>query len=125
MGGNLIAGFALGFAFLGTACDASAIGDRRTCEHCGAASTTRYYKTIHPLLYVTRYHDRSVYHHVTRLHYVVDVTRIQPIIHVQDVTRIHHYTIVRDAYASQPQVLAPEPYVPQTPVYAAGCGCVD
>ena len=118
----LAAGLALGFNLLGATFEASA--EARPCTSCGTStSTTLRYRTIHPLLFVTRYHDRSVYHQVTRLHYIVDVTRIQPIIRLHDVTRIHHVMIVRDAYAVDQQ--APTPYVQQIPAYAPGCGCMD
>ena len=126
---SLTAGLALGFGLLGglvgVADGAGASGYSRSCEHCAAAGTTRVYKTIHPVLHVTRYYDRAVYHHVTRLHYVVDVTRVQPIVYVHNITRLHHFTILRDAYAYPPQPPVSTPYVQQIPAYASGCGCMD
>ena len=114
----------LGFGLLQSATDAGAAGGR--CADCGPTeTTTRIVRTIHPLYNVTRYQDRLVTHHVTRLHYVVDVTRIQPIIHVDDVTRLHHVTVVRDVYAIQPRIVAPDTEIGPTPGYASGCGCMD
>ena len=64
---------------------------------------------MHPAKSLTRYHDKLVYKHVLRVHRVVNVTRVQPIIHIHDITRVHHRTIVRinDVYSRVTQQLMP------------------
>jgi hypothetical protein len=57
------------------------------------AETTHVYRVIHVNKYVTRYHDVWRTRYVYRVHRIVHVTLIRPIIHVHVVTRIHYRTV--------------------------------
>ena len=97
-----------GWVLAGSATGASARGYYPGCN-CGPNSSSRYYKTVHPAKFVTRYHDVSVTKHEHRIHRVINVTRVQPIIHIHQVTRVHHHTVIltRNAYEYVTQQAAP------------------
>ena len=97
-----------GWVLAGSATSASAHSYHPGCN-CGPNSPSRYYKTVHPAKFMTRYHDVSVTKHVHRIHRVINVTRVQPIIHIHEVTRVHHHTMVytSNAYEHVIQQLPP------------------
>ena len=74
---------------------------------------------------MTRYHDVSVFKHVHRIHQVVNVTRVQPVLHIHDVTRVHHHTIVltSDAYQHVTQHLPPIYDVQRSVLNYYDCSC--
>jgi hypothetical protein len=59
-----------------------------------ANARTKYvYRTVHEVTNVTRYRDTWRTSYVERVHRVVHVTRIQPVVHVHVVNLIHVRTV--------------------------------
>ena len=117
----LIATSALGWMLTGSSTSASA----HHCGSCGPVAPTTIYKTVHPQLYSTKYHDVSKTHLVHRVHRVTTIVRVQPILHIHEVTRVHHHTIVEtsNAYFRETEHLSPIRMVTHSIENTYSCGC--
>ena len=120
----LIATSALGLTIAGAAGIADA-HSRPGCGSCGPVAPTTIYKTVHPSLYSTKYHDVSVTRHVHRVHRVTTVVRVQPILHIHEVTRVHHHTVVTtsQSYHRETEHLSPIRVVTHSTENFYSCGC--
>jgi hypothetical protein len=122
----LIATSALGLMLAGAGTAASAHNYRHHCGSCGGpVAPTTIYKTVHPQLYSTKYHDVSKTHVVHRVHRITTIVRVQPVLHIHEVTRVHHHTVVAtsNAYYHETEHLSPIRQVSHSVENIYGCGC--
>jgi hypothetical protein len=57
------------------------------------AYTTYVYHTIHPRSYVASYHDVWRTRYVYKIHRVVHITVVKPIVYVKVIPRVHYRTV--------------------------------
>jgi hypothetical protein len=69
-------------------------GDYGCCGG-GHAGTSYVYKTVNKVSHRTRYHDVWRTRYVNRVHKIVHVTRIRPIVYIHSVARVHYRTVAR------------------------------
>lgn len=122
----LIATSALGLMLTGAGTAASAHNYRHHCGSCGGpVAPTTIYKTVHPQLYSTKYHDVSKTHVVHRVHRITTIVRVQPVLHIHEVTRVHHHTVVAtsNAYYHETEHLSPIFRVSHSVENIYECGC--
>lgn len=122
----LIATSAMGWMLAGSSTAVGAHSYRHHCGSCGGpVAPTTIYKTVHPQLYSTKYHDVSKTHVVHRVHRVTTIVRVQPILHIHEVTRVHHHTVVatRNAYFHETEHLAPLRQYSHSTQNIYECGC--
>lgn len=121
----LIPALAAGWMLAGSATSADAGYGYSGCCGGGPLPPTYHYKTKPVHHFKTRYLDRNVYRHVPRLHRVVYVTRVQPIIHTHLVTRVHHHTVfyTQNTYQHATQYLPPIHYTSGSTKNYYDCSC--
>ena len=121
----LIATMSVAWMLAGSASIASAHRGHGGCASCGPVAPTTIYKTVHPQLYSTKYHDVTKTHLVHRVHRVTTIVRVQPILHIHEVTRIHHHTITTtsNAYYHETEHLSPIRVYTHSTENTYSCGC--
>lgn len=95
------------------------------CRACGPIPPTTHYRVVHPQIYRTHVRDVSVYRHVRKIHRIINVTEVQPVVHLHVVTRVHHHTVVhvRDQYHNVVEHLEPIRLVTHSTQHLYDCGC--
>jgi len=112
-----------GWILVGSATSASAQSQHEGC--CGAIPPTYVYNTVPKIKHVIQYHDVSRTNYIYRIHQIVHVTRVQPIVYVHNITRIHHYTvgIVQPVHEYVTQWLPIQSIVTSQVINTYNCGC--
>jgi hypothetical protein len=109
---------------VGSATSASAQYLHKPC--CGGPIPPTYsYRTIPRVTHVTQYHDVSRINYIYRIHPIVHVTQVQPIVYYHNITRIHNYAvgIVRDVNEYVTQWLPAESITTSQVINTYSCGC--
>ena len=89
----MAAALVAGWVMVGSATNANAKSGRATCSHCRPIAPTVHINTVYKYKTKTVVFSETKTKRVPRLHKIINVTRIQPVIRMHKVLVVHHHTI--------------------------------